>query len=104
MSHTIPLPFSGTSPLSRHHSALAADAAATRRGVQTLRYLALLKEVGRRGITDHQAATMLGMPLSSINSIRNGCGDLVEPNPEETGLSPFGRRVTRWRLTQKETA
>lgn len=90
------LPFSGSTPISRHHSALAAEHASVHRGKHTRAYLALLTQVGESGVTDHQAAQMLGLPLSSICSIRNGCSDHVRPCAE-SALSPFGRRVTKWK-------
>lgn len=90
------LPFSGRSPISRHHSALAAQQASAGRVTKTLRYLEILQHAGARGLTDHEAAAAMGVPLSSICSIRNGSGPLVEPS-DEHGLSPFGKRVTRWR-------
>lgn len=97
MAECLPLPFADSPhPIARHHSALAAIAAAPTRGRRTLEYLALLGEVGEEGVTDHDAARMLGLPLSSINSIRNGCAALVGP-AAVAGLSPFGRTVTRWR-------
>lgn len=93
---SLSLPFSGSTPISRHHSALAAEHAAEKRGQKTLEYLALLDRIGSAGVTDHDAARMLGCPLSSINSIRNGCGEFVTP-AETPGRSPYGRVVTRWR-------
>lgn len=96
MSSSLSLPFSGVTPIARHHSYEAAVDASKTRGKRTREYLDLLEKVGTGGITDHQAAQMLGLPLSSVNSIRNGCGDLVVPSDEE-GLSPFGKKVTKWR-------
>jgi hypothetical protein len=90
------LPFSGTTPISRHHSAQAADRAAVTRGKRTREYLELLAHIGPAGVTDHDAARMLGLPLSSVNSIRNGCGALIVP-AETAGQSPYGRTVTRWK-------
>jgi hypothetical protein len=92
------LPFSGVTPISRHHSAQAAAAAARTRGQKSLDYLQLLREIGPLGVSDHDAARMMGVPLSSINSIRNGCGRLIEPRTDAKGVSPFGRNVTLWRL------
>lgn len=91
------LPFSGSTPISRHHSALAAHSAATTRGVKTLRYLQLLAEIGPYGVTDHDAARMMGVPLSSVCSIRNGCGRLVEARTDVSGVSQFGKKATLWR-------
>ncbi len=92
----IGLPFSGSTPISRHHSALAAKDASAGRVTKTLRFLDLLKHAGARGLTDHEAAAAMGCPLSSINSIRNGAGPLVVP-ADEHGLSPYGKKVTKWR-------
>jgi hypothetical protein len=97
MAEALSLPFSGTSPISRHRSSQAAQHAAQKRGRRTREYLALLKEIGARGVSDHDAARMLGLPLSSINSIRNGCGDLVVATDRKC-MSPFGRPVTAWRI------
>lgn len=99
MAETLSLPFSGRTPISRHHSAQAAHQAAEKRGRKTLEYLELLAKVGEAGVTDHDAARMLGVPLSSINSIRNGCGELVAPSDRE-GLSPYKRKVTCWKRRQ----
>jgi hypothetical protein len=96
MAETLSLPFSGRSPIARHHSAQAAEAAAPGRATKTLQYLRLLAEAGERGLTDHETVKATGWPLSSVCSIRNGCGELVIPS-QEPGISPYGRAVTRWR-------
>jgi len=92
------LPVSGRTPLSRQCSAKAAQQASRTRGPKTREYLALLAQIGAHGVTDHDAARMLGLPLSSINSIRNGCGELVTAAGE--GRSPYGRAATRWRIVE----
>jgi hypothetical protein len=89
------LPFSGSSPSSRQRSYEAAEAAAPQRTEKSLAYLRLLGEAGKRGVSDHDASRALGWPLSSVCSIRNGCGELVEPAGTTLGL--YGRDVTRWR-------
>ena len=94
---TAMLPFSGSTPSSRHHSAEAAREATKTRGEKSLRYLQALREAGEMGLTDHQAASLLGWPLNSINSIRNGCGALVEARTDARGVSPWGKFVTLWR-------
>ena len=91
------LPYSGNTPISRHHSAMAAQEAARDRDTKSFKYLQALREAGEMGLTDHQAAALLGYPLNSINSIRNGCGPLVEARTDARGLSPFGKFVTLWR-------
>ena len=72
------LPVSGRTPQARHASATGAQVAATRRGALTRRYLDLLATAGP--LSDMQAALMLGCALSSICSVRNGCGALVRPS------------------------
>jgi hypothetical protein len=75
----------------------AAVSASARRGVKTAAYLRLLAEGGR---TDHEAAAALGLPLSSVCSIRNGavdCGLVVRGSEER--LSPWGRSCAVWVLT-----
>ena len=94
--HEPSLPFSGIEPLARHHSWLSAQHAARTRGEKSLRYLQALTEAGEWGLTDWEAASLLGWPLSSVCSIRNGARGCVRPAAER-GLSPFGRWITRWR-------
>lgn len=89
------LPFSGVTPISRHHSVKAAIQAARARGVKTRQYLDLLARVG--DASDHEAATALGLPLSSICSIRNGVRNWLWPS-DRTAISPYGKTVTCWRL------
>ena len=76
----------------------AAVAAAVNRKTKTARYIRLLAL--KRSLTDHEASTATGWPLSSICSIRNGavsCG-LVERGHEER-QSPWGRDCATWVLT-----
>lgn len=95
-SLSMPLPFSGISPIARHHSYEAAKAAAETRVTKSLRYLDLLNKAGERGLSDHETAKMTGWPMSSVTSIRNGCGPLVEPGAR-VDVSPYGRSVTCWK-------
>ena len=95
MMEALSLPFSGVTPLSRHRSAQAAQHAVRTRATKTLAYLQMLAVAGQDGLSDHQAAQMTGYPLSSICSIRNGCGGLVEAGAR-VGISPWGRKVTCW--------
>jgi len=89
------LPFSGRTPLARHHSYLSAEAAAPTRATKTARYLAWLREYGPA--SDHQAAEALRLPLSSICSIRNGVMDV---EPAGATMSPWNRRCTLWARTR----
>lgn len=93
----IPLPFSGATTISRHHSAEAARLAMTDRASKTQTYLRIMAEAGEMGLTDHQVAAMCGWPLSSVNSIRAGCGALIAPRSDARAVSPYGRSVTIWR-------
>jgi hypothetical protein len=76
------LPFAAGSPESFH----AAQHAAAARETKTRTYLRYLAQ---SPATDHEAAAALGLPLSSINSIRNGVALLVEKTPE-TRESMYG--------------
>lgn len=91
------LPFSGSTAMSRHASFTGAQAAARSRREKTLRYVDLLKSQGP--LTDQDAAAMLGWPLSSINSIRNGLSmvNLIEARGYETQVcGSRSTRRTRW--------
>ena len=96
-SRDVALPVAGRTPAARHASATGAQAAEPHRGRLTTAYLRLLEEVGPR--SDPEAARLLGVGVSSICSIRNGCGALVEPSGVfETKVWPNGsvsQRV-RW--------
>ena len=100
-----PLPVAPSrSVRARHASALGAQVAARHRGALTLRYVALLKQLGR--VSDHEAAGMLGVGLSSINSTRAKLGDRVVEAPAHDELHqwPSGHvtRRTRWTLAPAE--
>lgn len=82
-----------------HSSYTGALSAAVHRGRQTQRYLELLKTLGAR--TDHQAATLLHLPLSSVNSIRNGLGDVIVPSGfEEVHVGARKTKRQKWALAQ----
>lgn len=66
---------SGRSSPARHSSFQAAAAVTPSRGAKTARYLELLRRLGP--LSDHEAKDLLGVPLSSVNSIRNGLGNQV---------------------------
>lgn len=88
------LPFAARS----HTSRKAAVAAAASRQTKTQRYLRHLAKAGPQ--TDWEASIALGLPLSSICSIRNGAihCDLVERGSTERP-SPFGKACSVWYLT-----
>jgi len=97
-----PLPVApSATPQARHASATGAQYAAGRRGLLTLRYLSLLKRLVR--LSDHEAAGMLGVGLSSINSTRAKLGSRIVAAPEaldDIHRWPNGHttRRTRWQL------
>lgn len=81
-----------------HTSRKAAVAASASRQTKTARYLRHLAKAGPQ--TDWEASIALGLPLSSICSIRNGaiqCG-LVERGSTERP-SPYGKACSVWYLT-----
>lgn len=93
-SSDVNLPIAGRTPRARHASATGAQKAATDRGALSLAYIALLRSVGP--LSDHQAAKALGRQVSSVNSTRNGLGDLIEDSGEyET--SEYGTKRTKWK-------
>jgi hypothetical protein len=87
------LPVSGKTPRSRHASASGAQRAAIDRGALSVAYLNLLRATGP--LSDHAAAKALGRETSSINSTRNGLGDLVIDSGEYEQTA-FGTKRTKW--------
>lgn len=64
------LPFSGSTPISRHASHQGAEDAEVRALPQTIRLLALYKS-RPQGATDWEAAELLGLERSSVNARRS---------------------------------
>ena len=97
MAEALSLPFSGVTPISRHRSVQAAQAASTGRVTKTLQYLELLERAGENGVSDHETVRLTGWPLSSVNSIRNGAvrAGLVVP-AARVAVSQYGLKVTCW--------
>lgn len=100
MPHTAAgLPFSGSTPISRHTSHQGAEDAKVRALPQSILYLRLLHDRYPDGLTDAEAADLLAIERSSINARR---APLVQAGLVETcGTRP---RVesdlpnTIWRL------
>jgi hypothetical protein len=70
MPYTTPsLPFSGITSQSKHASYLGAKSAASRVHSQNARYLQLLRE-HPDGLTDAEAAKLMGIDRTSINARR----------------------------------
>ncbi len=102
MAEALSLPFAGVTPISRHRSAQAAQAASRGRVTKTRHYVALLAEAGEAGLSDHETVRLTGWPLSSVCSIRNGAvrAGLVAPSAR-VGVSPYGLQVTCWRRKER---
>lgn len=79
-----------------HAAAIAADAKREHKGRI---YLKLLYTRGP--LTDHEAAEALGLPLSSINSTRNGvmAYALVQRGDTQR-VSPYGHPAWTWTITE----
>jgi len=92
------LPFSGSTPQSRHTSRLGAEDAAPRALNQTVRYMALLRE--HDGLTDAEAAKLMDLDRSSINARRRPLviAQLVVPYGDRPG--PTNVRNTVWKLAK----
>lgn len=88
------LPIAGRHPASRHASASGAQRAVRDRGALALAYRQLLIEAGP--LSDPEAAQVLGRPLSSVCSTRNGWGSRVGPSGEYE-LTAWSTRRTKWR-------
>jgi hypothetical protein len=88
------LPFARDS----HESHRAAVKASATRATKTRAYLKLL--YARGPLTDHEAAAAMALPLSSINSIRNGVvtSGLVEKT-EIVRTSSYGQPCRCWYLS-----
>lgn len=99
LDFTVQLPISGKTPRSRHASATGAQRAARDRGAVAVAYLALLRACGP--LSDQAAAKALGRETCSINSTRNGLGELVidSGDYEETA---WGTKRTKWTLNQQD--
>jgi RIO-like serine/threonine protein kinase len=91
------LPFSGKTPRSRNNSYRAAVSASSTRVAKRLRYLAWLKSV--KQATDQGAAEALGLPLSSICSIRNSLVDHGLVTAIGDAMGAYGKRITVWSAT-----
>ena len=94
-------PYQGNTTAARHAGYIGAKAADITWAANTAKYVALLKRDGP--ISDQTAAARLGWGVSSINSIRAGLGDQVQPSGQfETAT--FARKTTRrvmWRWVGK---
>jgi hypothetical protein len=94
---SVTLPVSGETPIAQHCSSYGAQVAARSRGALATAYLQLLASAGHEGLSDDEAANALGRRLSSINSTRNGLGDLIVPSGS-VEKTEFGTRRARWTL------
>jgi hypothetical protein len=92
------LPFTGRTAHSRHASYTGAVVAGKSRGVKTQLYLQWLRRYGPA--TDHSAHDATGLPLATINSIRNTLvtAGLVGSAGITHGVE--GARRTLWRVQE----
>jgi hypothetical protein len=92
------LPFTGRTPHSRHAGYTGAVVARKSRGVKTQLYLQWLRTHGPA--TDHAAHDATGLPLASVNSIRNTLmtAGLVGSAGLTDGVC--GARRTLWRAQE----
>ena len=92
------LPFSGSTIQSRHASHAGAEEAKDRALSQTVRYLELLKEHG--GLTDAEAARLMGVERSSVNARRAPLCKAGLVIAEGYRKGPTGNKNTVWRLAR----
>ena len=92
------LPFTGRTPHSRHAGYTGAVVARESRGVKTQLYLQWLRRYGPA--TDHAAHEATGLPLATVNSIRNTLmtAGLVGSAGITEGVC--GARRTLWRVQE----
>jgi hypothetical protein len=92
------LPFSGRTTHSRHASYTGAVVAGKSRGVKTQLYIQWLRLHGPA--TDHAAHDATGLPLATVNSIRNTLmtAGLVVSAGITAGVD--GARRTLWRAQE----
>lgn len=92
------LPFSGSVPLTRHTSRAGAEAAAERAPSQTARYIAALLDA-RDGLTDHEAARLLGIPNTSVCARRAPLrkAGLIYAEGTRPGPDKVSNAIWRWR-------
>lgn len=80
----------------------AAQAITGRRAALRDRYLAALEAAEPHGLTDHEAASRLGVPVSSICSTRGALMPKAGPHlvcSDGDRLGPYGLANTVWRRT-----
>ncbi len=101
LDQTVPIAPSET-PLARHCSALGAQDALPRACRQTRSYLRLMAQRGDNGLTDWEAADLMGIERTSITARRRPLCTLAEPwvVTNETRPGPTGIKNTVWMLSK----
>jgi len=101
LDQTVPIAPSDI-PLARHTSALGAQDARPRACAQTRRYLRLLAKRGDEGLTDWEAADLMGIERTSITARRRPLCTLAEPwvVTNSTRPGPTGIKNCVWTLSQ----
>lgn len=94
------LPYSGSDPLTVHTSRQGAEDAKERAIEQTTRYIAALVDAVD-GLTDHEAARLLGIPNTSVCARRAPLRKAGLIYAEGTRKGPTGIANAIWRWRQK---
>jgi hypothetical protein len=87
------LPFSGSTPLSRHSSYEGARTASERVGRQCLE---LLTAYANGPLTDREAAERVNLPIATICARRNELVKRGLVQAIDLIVGPFGVKNTRW--------
>jgi hypothetical protein len=92
------LPFNGSTPLSLHTSRAGAKDAEQRSTSQTIRYIEALTDAVD-GLTDAEAAKVLGIPLASVCARRAPLrkAGLIFCEGTRPGPTGIGNAIWRWR-------
>lgn len=96
MPHTDGLPFQGATPLSLHTSRAGAESAKDRAPSQLIRYICLLVD-SADGVTDHEAAFRLQIPLASVCARRDPLRKAGLVHAEGIRPGPTGEQNAIWR-------
>lgn len=92
--------FSGSTSQSRHASHQGAVAIAPKQPTLVLRYLGALRE-RPQGLTDQEAAALLGVKETTICGRRNECAEVGLVEPAGFRLGDSNVNVTVWVLARR---
>lgn len=80
---------------SRETERAAAASLVPTSGTKRAAYLQALADAGYRGLTDHEASALLGLPVSSINGRRNELVGWIEDSGR-TRIGPYDKPNAVW--------